>query len=936
MPAIGQQKQIQYLSGTGSDHTVAWDFFCSGGRKSGYWTKIQVPSCWELQGFGSYNYGRDYKTYGSNFRFADEHGLYKHRFNVPVSWKGKEVFIVFEGSMTDTDVKINGQVAGKTHQGAFYRFKYNITDKLKYGGSNLLEAEVSKMSSDRSVNNAERLADYWVFGGIFRPVYLEAVNKEHIDYVAIDAKGDGQFSMQVIPKNITTTQSVIAEITDLKGKKIVSEKVLVKKGDSVLTVKMQASNILKWTSETPHLYQVKVYLKNKDRIQYQMQERFGLRTIEVKHGDGIYLNGVQIKMKGVNRHCWWPETGRTLNDSLQMVDVLLIKEMNMNAVRCSHYPPDKRFLELCDSLGIYVLNELAGWQKAYSTQAGKPLVKALVLRDLNHPSIIFWDNGNEGGTNKELDAEFTKWDFSKRPVIHPHHRPGNAFSGIDCNHYEDYYSSQKILSDTLIYMPTEFLHAQDDGGGGATMYDFWNLHWKSKRSGGGFIWAFVDEGVVRTDMNNIIDANGLNANDGILGPHREKEGSFNALREIFSPVHIDMTKVPKDFSGEIEMENRYHFTNLNECAFRWDLVNFRSPYDDQFSGYTIEKSGKGLSPSIEPLAKGLLDLGLPKTFRQFDGLVLTATDKFGKEIYQWTWKLKTNTDLLVRTFDVPKGKTNIVESDTLLTLTCNGIEVSINKNTGMLHGVKSTQIGMGNLSISNGPVLVQGNARLREMKVDKNSKEPSVEILFDGNLNYVKWTMQENGWLALDYEYNLKGSFPFAGISFSYPENYILAAKWLGKGPYRQWKNRVNGAPVNVWQNFYNNTQTGYWPMVYPEFKGYYGDITWMEFNTVQGKFYMATRDEDLSVRLFNFYGLSGPKNLPELPVGDISFLDAIAPVGGKLAMNIYNNTRILGPQSEYTTFDGSIKHTIYFYFGLPKTTDSKEQYSRPKVDNVF
>ena len=99
-------------------------------------------------------------------------------------------------------------------------------------------------------------------------------------------------------------------------------------------------------------------------------------------------------------------------------------------------------------------------------------------------------------------------------------------------------------------------------------------------------------------------------------------------------------------------------------------------------------------------------------------------------------------------------------------------------------------------------------------KVDKNSKEPSVEILFDGNLNYVKWTMQENGWLALDYEYNLKGSFPFAGISFSYPENYILAAKWLGKGPYRQWKNRVNGAPVNVWQNFYNNTQTGYWPMV--------------------------------------------------------------------------------------------------------------------------
>src|SRR4051794_32696042 len=101
--------QIQYLSGTGSNHTVAWDFFCTGGRNSGAWTKIAVPSCWELQGFGAYNYGRDYKTYGKNFRFADERGIYKHSFRVPAAWKNKKVYIVFEGSMTDTEVKINGQ-----------------------------------------------------------------------------------------------------------------------------------------------------------------------------------------------------------------------------------------------------------------------------------------------------------------------------------------------------------------------------------------------------------------------------------------------------------------------------------------------------------------------------------------------------------------------------------------------------------------------------------------------------------------------------------------------------------------------------------------------------------------------------------------------------------------------------------------------------------
>ncbi|MCH5686058.1 hypothetical protein LWM68_18470 [Niabella sp. W65] len=480
---IAQYKQTLFLSGTGSDHTVRWDFYCTGGRNSGNWTTIQVPSCWEQQGFGTYNYGRDYKTYGKNFRFADEKGLYRHSFNVPASWKGKEVFIVFEGSMTDTDVKINGKSAGAMHQGAFYRFRYNITNKLNYGATNLLEAEVSKMSSTVSVNNAERLADYWVFGGIFRPVYLEAVNSTYIDYVGIDARADGNFRMMAYTQNLLQPATVVAAIKDTRGNVVSNITATCRKGDSAVLLQALLKNPKLWTSETPHLYTVEVRLKQNNKTIYQLKEKFGFRTIEVRRGDGIYVNNVQVKMKGVNRHCWWPETGRTLNDSLQLLDVQLIKEMNMNAVRCSHYPPDKRFLELCDSLGLYVINELAGWQKAYSTDAGRPLVKEMVTRDLNHPSIIFWANGNEGGTNKALDTEFTKWDFSARPVIHPHHRPGNAFNGIDCNHYEDYYSTKNILNDSLIYMPTEFLHAQDDGGAGAAMYDFWELHWNARRSG---------------------------------------------------------------------------------------------------------------------------------------------------------------------------------------------------------------------------------------------------------------------------------------------------------------------------------------------------------------------------------------------------------------------------------------------------------------------
>lgn len=930
---FAQQKEIQYLSGTDARHTVAWDFQCTGGRNAGYWTTIQVPSHWEQQGFGSYNYGRDYKTYGKNARFWDEKGLYRHSFSVPAAWKAKRVFLVFEGSMTDTEVKLNGKAAGPVHQGAFYRFKYDVTDKLQFGAKNMLEATVSKMSADASVNNAERLADYWVFGGIFRPVYLEAVPKEYIDYIAVDAKHDGSFAMQVFPKGLTDSKTISADILDAGGKRVATVSAKAAIGDSLVELHTKLADALQWTAEMPVLYSVRVSLKDGVKTSYRLQEKFGFRTIEVRRGDGIYLNGVQIKMKGANRHVWWPETGRASNPDVDLLDVSLMKEMNMNAVRCSHYPPDVNFLNLCDSLGLYVLDELAGWQKWYSTKAGEPLVKEMVTRDLNHPSIIFWDNGNEGGTNKELDDDFVKWDFQKRPVIHPHHRPGNEFNGIDCNHYEDYYSTKKILADSLIYMPTEFLHSQDDGGAGAAMADFWELHWNAKRSGGGFIWALVDEAVVRTDYNNVLDANGLNANDGIMGPHREKEGSFFALKEIFSPVKIWMKELPQDFSGMVDVENRYHFTNLSACSFQWALVNYRKPWD-ALPGYTVEKRGTATAPSVAPGAKGILNLSLPSDFKNYDALMLAAYDPAKKEIYKWTWKIKKADALLAGIVNSNDSTARFSETDSTYTLSGGENSVTLSKKTGLLVSTKNAMSD--NLSFTKGPVLVQGAATLTGSKHFKDGKDEVVEFTYAGNLNFVRWRMLGSGWTALEYEYNLNGSYPFAGVSFSYPENFVLGAKWLGKGPYRQWKNRSAGTPVNVWQNLYNNTQTSYNPVVYPEFKGYYGDVTWMEFNTVEGKFYVASKDTGLYVRLFDFYGLSGARPHPELPVGNISFLDCIPAIGTKLALNISYNTTNLGPQSEPTKMDGPVKRTLYFYFGLPKTTNAKEQYSRPAVDQVF
>lgn len=928
-----QKTELTYLSGTDNEHTVTWDFFCTGGMNSGKWSKIQVPSHWEQQGFGAYNYGRDYVTYGRNFRFADEKGLYKHSFKVPAAAKGKQVDIVFEGSMTDTEVKINGKQAGPVHQGSFYRFSYNISDKLVYGGNNTLEITVSKMSADESVNNAERLADYWIFGGIFRPVYLEIKPAQHIVNTSIDAKADGHFAAKVFTRPLSAAAVLKAELTDMAGKPVTVVQQNMMAGDSVVVLQTKLAGIKTWTAETPNLYKVRFSLVQGGKTTHLVSDRFGFRTIEIRRGQGIFINGTQVKMKGINRHVWWPETGRCINPKIDLMDVRLIKQMNMNAVRCSHYPPDKSFLNLCDSLGLYVIDELAGWQKAYSTRAGAPLVKEMVQRDANHPSIIFWSNGNEGGHNPELFDDFGLYDFSNRPVIRAHHRPGNTYNGIDCNHYEDYYSSKKILEEGPdIYMPTEFLHCQDDGGCGAGLSDFWELHWKAKKSGGGFLWALVDEGIVRRDMGNRMDVNGVNAPDGTLGPFREKEGSFFAMREIFSPVKIGMKELPANFSGNIELENRYHFTNLSACRFAWQLVNFTKPYSGQ-QGATILQKGTVDAPDIAPLQKGALQLLLPANWKSHDALQLMAYDPQGNEIYAWTWSIKQPAQLLAGLYKPTSDSVHIRDNDTTITLASGDIYFAINRADGKVAKVGSSSRGA--LSFSGGQ-LVGGESKLVGISKQMQGNDAVVKLTYEGALKQVTWTMQPGGWIKLEYSYSLNGPQLYAGMSFNYPENFVLGAKWLGKGPYRVWKNRLQGVTDNVYEAMNNNTQTGSYPWNYPEFKGYYADVVWLEMNSVEGKFLVASPDTGLYVRLFDFYGLSGAVPQPSLPAGDISFLDAIPAIGTKLALNINSNTKVLGPQSQAAIFDGlPANRTLWFYFGLPKPEDQRKQFTMPTVNDL-
>jgi beta-galactosidase/beta-glucuronidase len=313
-----QTTQIVYLSGTDKDHTVNWDFFINTGHKNGSWNKIAVPSNWELQGFGTYNYFQDTRN-------PDEQGLYKYHFNIDAAWSKKKIFIVFEGAMTDTRVMINGLLAGPIHQGGYYRFKYDITDLLKTG-DNLLEVAVDKRSANASINLAERRADFWQFGGIYRPVYLEIVPPNYIDHIAIDAKADGSLRVEVYAPNIKSSNSITAQLQTLEGQKIGKE--IVEEAlnrESPASLKGSCKAIVPWDPEFPKLYNLAVSIRDKDgRVIHTVTQRFGFRTMELRLHDGIYVNGKKVILKGVCRHSEWPETGRTLSKAISIMDVNLM------------------------------------------------------------------------------------------------------------------------------------------------------------------------------------------------------------------------------------------------------------------------------------------------------------------------------------------------------------------------------------------------------------------------------------------------------------------------------------------------------------------------------------------------------------------------------------------------------------------------------------
>lgn len=916
---------IQYLSGTGYDDAVDWEFFCTDGRNSGKWTTIPVPSCWELQGFGTYQYGMPFYGKANPPGIANEQGKYKYKFKLPKEWEGRTIRIVFDGVMTDFKAEINGRRCGQVHQGAFYRFKNDVSDRIFFGDKeNVLEVTVSKESENPSVNLAERRADYWNFGGIFRPVFVEALPAFNIDRTAIDAKANGEFYADVfLGTAIGNNAKVITEVTDLNGKVIgKSIETPVTNGSDKAVIRGKFDNVNNWSPETPNLYYVNFTLVENNKVLHKVKERVGFRTIEVRESDGLYINGQKVLVRGVNRHSFRPASGRTLSKQANYDDVKLIKEMNMNAVRLSHYPSDPEFLDACDELGLYVMVELAGWHGKYDSNVGAKLVKEMVTRDVNHPSVTWWANGNEGGHNFEIDKEFAPLDPQKRPLLHPQ----KNFGGFETMHYRSYGESQEYMRKPEIWMPTEFLHGLYDGGHGAGLWEYWEVMRKHPRCAGGFLWVFADEGVVRTDQNGRIDNVGNYGADGIVGPNHEREGSFYTVKQVWSPVQVMNETLGDNFDGTFTIENRYDFTNTKDCRFVWTLKSFGNDKE------SIIKTGEIKGLNIEPHASGNLKVNLPSDWRNADALYLSVYGPNNEELWTWDWQWEkpVNNYLSER-----KTVISAKETDDKLIVNAGITVLSFDKKTGELSSVKENNK---DISFGNGPRFIaarrgdrsmdvfynhdnnesrsvervyldiSGNSKLT--KFDYNATADSIVVTADyfGNMRQARWVIKNDGNIRLDYAYEYNGVVELMGIWFDYPEEQVVSKRWLGEGPYRVWQNRLRGTNFGIWQNDYNDPIPGE-SFTYPEFKGYFANWRWADINTTQGSISLVNDCPE------NYLGVYTPRDgrdalLYTIPQSGISVLKVIPAVRNKV-----NSTDLVGPSSQAQWVEGIQKGSIYFKF---------------------
>jgi beta-galactosidase len=577
------------------------------------WSPITVPGNWEMQGFGIPIYSN--LTYPFSFdrdnprvpRDDNPVGSYRTSFTVPAGWAGRRVYLHFAGVDSAFYLWINGTRVGYSEDSRTPA-EFDVTKYLA-DGANTLAVEVYRWSDGSFLEDQ----DMFRMSGIFRDVYLWSRPASHIrDFqLRADLDGayrDGTLQATVAVRNADKAGSSVRaklELFDAAGKPVgapVAKKVSVAGGaESTAVLAMSVRAPLKWTADIPNLYTALLTLEDgAGKVLEVVPAHVGFRKVEIKNAR-VLINGQVVIFRGVNRHEHSPETGHYVPRALMIRDIEIMKQHNVNAVRTSHYPNDPEWYELCDTYGLYVIDEANIESHGYGDDvknrlANDPAWKAahldrierMVERDKNHPSVVIWSMGNEAGDGPNFTAgyQWLKARDASRPV---HYCGSTARGGSNSDINSFMYSSPTAVVERAVKRPTlplilcEYTHAMGNSNGG--LKEYWDVFYSGTNAQGAFVWDWVDQGILVPvpaayrptgkagaaffayggyweDRLGIHNDNNFCQN-GLIGASRTPHPGLLAIKYVYRNVHV----TPVDLApGTFKAKSWFDAANVKDVV----------------------------------------------------------------------------------------------------------------------------------------------------------------------------------------------------------------------------------------------------------------------------------------------------------------------------------------------------------------------------------
>jgi len=877
------------------------------------WKEIEVPSNMEMKGYGIpiyVNIGYEfYPEWNFNPPYINDLeknniGYYRREFNIPELWNGNQIFIHFGSIKSVGFIWINGKKVGMSKDSKTPQ-EFDITNFVK-PGSNTVAVEVFRWS-DASYLECQ---DFWRLSGIPREVYIYTQPKVRLrDFFVVasldETYTNGVFNLDVELKNHTNKKSkylISYEILNSNSEKLASETKTIELSDTIGIVDFHTTLPLvkKWTAETPNLYTLLLTIKDASGKTTEVTStKVGFRKIEIKNGL-LLINGKRVLIKGVNIHEFNPITGQVISEADTKLDMERMKQLNINAIRTSHYPQPEFFYDMADKYGFYVINEANIESHGMGYDLTKTLgnnpewleahlfrTRNMVERDKNHPSVIIWSLGNEAGNGYNFYQTylFIKNRDKTRPV--QYERAGLEWNtDIFCPMYmkiPDLERYAKNNNDRPLIM-CEYAHAMGNSIG--NLKDYWVTMEKYPNLQGGLIWDWVDQGLTaKNDKGEFwayggdygpdgTPSDGNFCINGVVFPDRSLKPHSLEVKHVYQNIGFKA----EDFStGKFIITNKFRFTNLSKYVFSYEISangkiirNEVLPVLDiepeQYKSIIINTNGLLAEPGVEYF------ITISAKTSEAENLLPS-----GWEIASEQFKIPIETPK--KQFDTARtGKVTLTEGATI-NISGNDFSLSIDKKTGVITSYKKK----GKELLLNGfgprpsfwraptdndygwkmPKVCRLWKQVSEKELSAknlkiNYEENTIKVAVEYNLDSVKsvwkteYTVMGNGAVKVENLFMTSDTtlpvIPRVGMKMQMPSEFTQL-EYFGRGPWENYSDRKSSTFVG---HYKSTVAEQYVPYIRPQENGHRTDVRWFSLSRSDGSGLLVVADSLVEFNVLN------------------------------------------------------------------------------------